>query len=122
MCAISILTIWYTYSYSYLNAGSVGEPLSIAHHAHVLGILLQFTVVSSTAVEARQALLFTFDPTTGVATWQGLVADDIRSLQTLRVGTHSANGQQGGVGSGATETTRALPTTYHHVGETVVHE
>ena len=119
-CAISILIIWYTCSY--LNAGCVGKPFGVAHHAHVLGILLQFTIVSSTAVEARQALLFTFDPTTGVATRQGLVADDIGSLETLRVGTHAADGQQGGVGSGATETTRALPTTYHHVGGTVGHE
>ena len=112
-CAISVFR--YTCTCSYLNAGSVGEPFGVAHHAHVLGILLQFTVVSSTAVEARQALLFTFDPTTGVATRQGLVADDIRSLETLRVGTHAANGQQGRVGSGATETTRTLPTTYHHI-------
>ena len=50
----------------YLNAGSIGESFSVAHHAHVLCILLQFTVVASTAIEAGQALLFTFDPTASV--------------------------------------------------------
>lgn len=52
---------------TYLNAGSTGQPLSVAHHTHVVSVLLQLAVVTDTAIQTREALLLTSDPTAGVA-------------------------------------------------------
>ena len=61
----------------YLNASSTGESLSVAHHTHVVGVLFQLTVITSTAIQTRKALLLVFDPTAGVATGQRLVTYNV---------------------------------------------
>ena len=56
------------YMYTYLDAGGTRESLGVAHHAHVVSVLLQFAVVTSTSIQAGETLLLTFDPTAWVAT------------------------------------------------------
>ena len=80
------------YTCAHLNAGGTGESLGVAHHAHVVGVLFQLPVVTSTAIQTRQALLLVFDPTAGVATGQRLVADNIRPCLTLWIRADTANG------------------------------
>ena len=80
------------YTCAYLNAGGTGESLGVAHHAHVISVLFQLAVITSTAIQTRQALFLVFDPTAGVATGQRLVTDNIRPRLTLWIRADAADG------------------------------